>query len=51
MAIEEAKFIDHSAHETRRGWETQFIAMADNGDDRLLDEPTPTQWDETEWMW
>jgi hypothetical protein len=25
--------------------------MAKNDDDRLLDEPLPTQWDEEEWSW
>ena len=35
----------------REGWEESFAEMAANKDDKLLDEPTPTQWDETEWDW
>jgi antitoxin MazE len=35
----------------RDNWEEQFRAMAERGDDRLLDTPTPTQWDRDEWQW
>jgi len=35
----------------REGWETAFRAMAERGDDRLLDEPRPTAFDKTEWEW
>jgi antitoxin MazE len=35
----------------RRGWEEQFRAMAQHGDDHLLDEQIPTQWDRSEWQW
>ncbi len=35
----------------RQGWDTRFAAMAANYDDRLLDEDTPTLWDEEEWAW
>lgn len=37
----------------RRGWEAQFQAMADAGDDRLLDAESlpPTEWDAHEWQW
>ncbi len=35
----------------RAGWEEQFRAPAEKGDDRLLDPPTPTRWDLTEWKW
>ncbi|GAB4484725.1 MAG: hypothetical protein Fur0016_15470 [Anaerolineales bacterium] len=33
----------------RQGWREQFKTMSEAGDDRLLDEPTPTQFDEDEW--
>jgi hypothetical protein len=33
----------------REGWDEAFCLMAERGDDRLLDEPTPTVFDETEW--
>jgi len=35
----------------RAGWAEQFRLMAERGDDKLLDEPVPTAWDETEWEW
>ncbi|MEW6349134.1 MAG: AbrB/MazE/SpoVT family DNA-binding domain-containing protein [Thermodesulfobacteriota bacterium] len=35
----------------RNGWEEAFRSMAEKGDDRLLDEPVPTQFDEDEWQW
>ena len=40
-----------SAPPPRAGWEDQFRVMAEHGDDRLLDAPTGTRWDETEWQW
>jgi len=49
MTVEGDKLIIHSIHSPRQGWETQFIAMAEHGDDHLLDETNPTQWDEDEW--
>ena len=35
------------------GWDTQFKAMAEAGDDSLLDADalSATDWDETEWQW
>ncbi len=35
----------------RLGWDEQFSAMAEHGDDNLMDEPLPTQWDRSEWKW
>ncbi len=35
----------------RSGWEDQFGAMAERGDDKLIDAETPTKWDENEWQW
>ncbi|NOQ47201.1 MAG: AbrB/MazE/SpoVT family DNA-binding domain-containing protein [Desulfobulbaceae bacterium] len=35
----------------RDNWENAFKKMAANGDDRLLDYATMTQWDEEEWEW
>jgi antitoxin MazE len=35
----------------RSGWEKAFAEMNTLGDDRLLDEPTATAWEETEWEW
>ena len=35
----------------RQGWAKAFQEMAERGDDRLLDHPVPTAWDEEEWDW
>jgi antitoxin MazE len=35
----------------RADWDEQFRAMATNGEDALIDAPTPTQFDKQEWQW
>jgi antitoxin MazE len=35
----------------RAGWADAFREMARRGDDALLDDVTPTRWDEGEWEW
>jgi antitoxin MazE len=35
----------------REGWADAFLAMAERGDDQLMDEPVPTAWDKEEWHW
>jgi len=41
------------ARRARHGWDEQFKAMAERGDDRLLDEKAPslTEWDAEQWEW
>ena len=51
MTVEGDKLIIHSARRPRQGWEAQFAAMAEHGDDRLLDQTASTQWEENEWTW
>ena len=51
MVVEGNKLIIHSSHAPRQGWEAQFIAMAEYGDDQLLEETIPTQWDDEGWTW
>ncbi len=40
-------------HSPRDGWDAQFKAMAEAGDDVLLDADAQfiSDWDETEWEW
>jgi len=38
-------------HGRRAGWEERFKVMAAQGDDRLMDTPRPTEWDDAEWTW
>lgn len=35
----------------RAGWDEALAKMSENGDDVLLDEYVPTEWDENEWEW
>jgi antitoxin MazE len=51
LAVQQDRIVIRAARRPRQGWEEQFRAMAELGDDRLLDAPTPTQWDEAEWEW
>lgn len=41
----------HRGHKPRSGWEEQFRAMAERGEDKLIDPEIPTTWDESEWEW
>ena len=40
-----------SGHQARRGWADAAREMHVVGDDRLLDPPTGTSFDEQEWEW
>ncbi len=43
--------IIHPIMRSRYGWDGQFQAMAQRGDDQLLDEPIATHWDRNKWKW
>ncbi len=49
--VQRDQLVIRPATRPRYGWEEQFQAMAQRGDDRLLDEPTTTHWDRSEWTW
>ena len=51
MKIEGNKLVILACRHPRQGWEAQFAVMAEQGDDRLLDETPPTPWDVEEWTW
>ena len=51
IAVQRDQLVIRSTSGPRQGWEAQFRAMAEQGDDRLLDEPQPTRWDKSEWKW
>lgn len=57
LELQQGQIIVRSAYRARHNWEDQFKAMAERGDDRLLDGdvPIPTVWptvsDEEEWEW
>ena len=47
------QIVVRSAYRARHNWEDQFKAMAQQGDDKLLDGDVIifTAWDEEEWEW
>ncbi len=45
------EIVIRSARAPRADWEAQFKRMAQRADDRMLDKPTSTSFDETEWEW
>ena len=51
ISVQRDQLTIRSASRPRYGWDKQFRAMAQHGDDQLLNAPTPTQWDTTEWQW
>ncbi|MBA4384041.1 MAG: AbrB/MazE/SpoVT family DNA-binding domain-containing protein [Anaerolinea sp.] len=51
LMVEGNKLIVQSASTSRTGWQEQFSEMTKKHEDILLDEITPTQWDEEEWTW
>ena len=48
----DGEIVIRPSHGPRHGWEERFKAMADAGDDRLIDGDSPaTTFDSTEWEW
>lgn len=35
----------------RQGWNEAFLTMSHSGDDALIDQNRPTEWDRSEWVW
>ena len=53
LEAEDNRIIIRSTKQPRQDWEPAFRAMAERGDDSLLDNNllAQTQWDEDEWQW
>lgn len=52
LEVEENRIVIQARSQPRRGWEEAFAAMADRGDDKLLDPDAPeSEWDSDEWQW
>ena len=47
------EIVIRAAKQPRQDWESAFSAMAERGDDDLLDEnlASQTQWDQADWQW
>ena len=53
LEAEDDRIIIRSTKQPRQDWERAFRAMAERGDDSLLDNSflAQTRWDEDEWKW
>jgi len=51
IAVQRGHLVIRPVSHPRQGWEEQFRAMAEHGDDQLLDKPVPTKWDRSDWVW
>jgi antitoxin MazE len=53
LEIQGNQIVIRPARSPRQDWEEQFRAMANQGDDRLLDEEllSATNWDADDWQW
>lgn len=52
LEVQENRIIIRSSKPARHGWDEQFEKMAEQGDDRLLDEVDQlSTWDKEEWEW
>lgn len=51
--VQEGRIVLSPIEGPRAGWAAAFAAMAQAGDDEMLDgaDPLPTLWDEREWEW
>ena len=53
LELRQNRIVIRPVYRARYAWESQFKAMAEQGDDKLLngDVLTLTTWDEDEWEW
>lgn len=51
LVVENDHFEVRAGKKPRTGWAEAFKDMAKHGDDKLVDVPTATTWDEEEWEW
>lgn len=53
LEVLQNQIVIRPARQSRQDWEEQFRAMAEHGDDRLLDQEVTSfsGWDEAQWEW
>jgi antitoxin MazE len=53
LEVRNGELIVRPARRPREGWDEAFHAMAERGDDALLDQgaQSRTEWDREEWQW
>jgi antitoxin MazE len=51
IVVQRGQLILRPFNHPRRGWAEQFLAMAEHGDDGMLDDLPATQWERSNWKW
>jgi antitoxin MazE len=51
IVVQRGQLVIRPVSRPRSGWDEQFRAMAERGDDQLLDKPVATKWDRSDWVW
>jgi antitoxin MazE len=51
IEVQGDRIVIRAATKPRAGWEEAFAKMAEQHDDVLLDDITPTEWEDREWQW
>ena len=51
LNVQHEQLVVRASRQPRAGWDEQFRAMAECGDDAMLIHDLPTDWDDTEWEW
>ena len=51
LDVREGEIVISPAGRARVGWSDAAKTLSERNEDRLLDEPTPTSFDESEWEW
>lgn len=52
LEVGDKRIVIHAVEQPREGWESAFAAMAEHGDDQLVDPAViDSEWDSEEWQW
>lgn len=51
LALEPDRIVIRASKRPRQGWEEQFQAMAERGDDQPHEPMPSSRWDKHEWEW
>lgn len=51
LEVRDGQIVISPARQPRFGWAEAAMALSVHGEDRLLDDPTPTSFDQEEWEW
>jgi len=49
IVVQRGQLVIRPVSQPRSGWDEQFRAMAEHGDDQLLDKPVAAKWDPSDW--